>query len=320
MRRRIKRVVLFCSMLILACGFAISLNHRVVLLKLAAPFLPDPGLGPRTDETPETRWFDDYFTVFEIDDQTYAIGETRYHQSNFNYLLIGANRAVLFDSGPGVRDIVPVVRSLTTLPVTTVASHLHYDHIGQYNGFESSAMIDLPALRNRATKAGQLAVLESEHLGYLEDIPTPVLDVGEWWAPGQTVDLGGRHIVVHSTPGHTLDSLVLQDPERAQFFTGDTVYPGELFAFLPHSSLGDYARTTDRLLELVSDTAVLYGAHRVATSGLPTLARTDLLDLRRALHAVESGDAIEEGLFPRTLEVNERLALWMDFPWSRRWK
>ena len=118
---------------------------------------------------------------------------------------------------------------------------------------------------------------------------------------------------------NTVDSLVLQDPEREQFFTGDTYYPAELFAFLPNSSLGDYANTTDRLLAVVTDTAVLYGAHRLDPSGLPTLARADLIDLQQALRRVRNGHAIEEGFFPRRSEVNKRLSLLMDFPWGRRW-
>ena len=53
------------------------------------------------------RWHDDYFTVMAIDPDTFAIGEPRYWQQNFNYLIVGETRAILFDAGPGVRDILP---------------------------------------------------------------------------------------------------------------------------------------------------------------------------------------------------------------------
>ena len=37
-------------------------------------------------------------------------------------------------------------------------------------------------------------------------------------------------------------------------------------------------------------------------------------------YAEGDGRAIEEDFFPRRFEVNERLTLLMDFPWSRRWE
>ena len=42
--------------------------------------------------------------------------------------------AVLFNAGPGVRDIRPVIESITNLPVIFLPSHFHYDHVG--NGIE----------------------------------------------------------------------------------------------------------------------------------------------------------------------------------------
>src|SRR5215831_4771513 len=65
-------------------------------------------------------WNDDYFLLEEIDPTTLAIGEPRYYQGNYSYFIIGRQRAVLFDAGTGTRDIVPVVRSLTTLPITVI--------------------------------------------------------------------------------------------------------------------------------------------------------------------------------------------------------
>jgi glyoxylase-like metal-dependent hydrolase (beta-lactamase superfamily II) len=313
-----RRIALALAALAALASVAFAADHRFVLLRLAAVAMEVPELGPQTDEGLDAIWYDDYFTVFRIDPDTYAIGETRYHQANFNYLILGTSRAVLFDSGPGVRDLVPVIRSLTSLPVTSAASHLHYDHVGQYNDFDTSAMIDLPELRSRAT-AGRLALSDREHLGFFEKFPSPSLEIGEWWAPGQEIDLGGRRLIVHHTPGHTRDSMILEDPEREQFFTGDTYYPGELYLFLPNSSLGDFTRTTNYMLESVSETAVLYGAHRLDPAGLPSLERSDLLRLQEGLLDARNGTALIDGGFPQRFELNDYLALMMDFSWGRDW-
>ncbi len=301
---------------------AFAFDHRSFLLRVAALSLETPHLGATTEEGIEAFWFDDYFTVFRIDHDTYAIGETRYYQSNFNYLILGTSRAVLFDSGPGVRDIGPVVRSLTSLPVTTACSHLHYDHVGHYGAFDSTAMVDLPELRERA-RDGKLALEDGEHLGYVESFPPPTVSIDEWWRPGSEVDLGGRRIVIHHTPGHTSESIVLEDPERGQFFGGDTFYPGELFVFLPNSSLGDYERSTEAILARMSEDAVIFGAHRLDPVGLPELKRQDLLDLQDAFIRVRAGEddgnEEEQEFYPTRFGVNERLSLLMDFAWGRRW-
>jgi len=56
-------------------------------------------------------WFDDYYTVQAIDEKTFAIGEPRYFQKNFNYLIVGESRAIVFDAGTGQRAIDVFSRS-----------------------------------------------------------------------------------------------------------------------------------------------------------------------------------------------------------------
>ena len=54
---------------------------------------------------PEDQWFQ----IQKIDDRTFAIKEVHYWQYNVNYLILGDERAILFDTGPGVYSIRKVV-------------------------------------------------------------------------------------------------------------------------------------------------------------------------------------------------------------------
>lgn len=244
---------------------------------------PKPGAG----ESQGVEWFDDYYAVERIDAKTFAIGEPRYYQGNYSYLILGERRAILFDSGPGIRDIKLVVEELTDLPVTVVASHLHYDHVGNMDRFDRAATLDAPELREQVDEDGVFEFGRYEHLGFVDGIESPIMRVTDWWGPGEDIDLGGRTVRVPRTPGHTPYDMMLYDEEGGQLFTGDLIYSTTLLIFLPGSSRGDYLDSTSKpLRRLPPDTELLTG--HAGYSEIPSVPRLSVSDLSDALaHVLE---------------------------------
>lgn len=291
------------------------LAHGMGLFVGAPEFVEAGALGPAV------RWFDDYYTIEAIDERTFAIGEPRYWQKNFNFLIVGDARALLFDAGPGNRDIRPVVASLTDLPVTFIPSHLHFDHTGNDIAFEHVGVIDLPYLRARASD-GRLTLEFDEHFGAAERIAGPTLEVSEWLRPGSRIDLGSREIVVVHTPGHTKDSVTLIDVAAELAFAGDFLTPGALAAFLPGGGTGDYLRGVESFLQTAPKGARIFGAHPdlfevggPPAAGAPELKIDAVEELRTALLGIREGTLGGTGFYPVIYPVNERLELWANPPW-----
>lgn len=237
--------------------------------------------GPRPPLAPGFAWIDDWYAVAKLDEHSFAIAEPRYDQHNVNYLLAGDTRAVLFDTGPGVRDIRPVVASLTDRPVTAAFSHLHFDHIGGQASFASVASLDHPSIRSRVASDDRFTPTLLQHGA----AGRPTFRITEWWTPDTDVDLGGRVLRVLSVPGHTPESLALYDAESGRLFSGDYLYPGDLFAFVPGSDLAAYRETARRLLALSASRPdlAIYGAHVPASSVWPRQDRRALERLAAAL-------------------------------------
>jgi glyoxylase-like metal-dependent hydrolase (beta-lactamase superfamily II) len=118
---------------------------------------------------------------------------------------------------------------------------------------------------------------------------------------------------------NTLLSISLLDEASGQLFTGDFIYPGPLFAFLPNSSLPDYLRTADELVDLIDPAVTMYGAHRAAPPGTPRQTYQDLQDLQQTLRAIKTGKTSGRGFYPITYEVNDSMSLYAEPGWLQRW-
>ena len=73
------------------------------------------------------------FTVQELLPEVYQI-QDRYHACAS--LIIGREKAVLFDTMNGIGDLKGLVEGLTSTPLIVMNSHGHADHIGGNYQFE----------------------------------------------------------------------------------------------------------------------------------------------------------------------------------------
>ena len=86
---------------------------------------------------------DDWFKVYAVAPGVFAITEPRQYEAVNSFLIVGSERAILFDTGMGIARISDLVRRITTLPVTVLNSHTHFDHVGGNHEFDDVRNLDI---------------------------------------------------------------------------------------------------------------------------------------------------------------------------------
>lgn len=190
------------------------------------------------------------FTLQQAAKDVWAIDE---FGIDLMYLIIGRNKALLFDTGIGIGNIHAVVREMTDKPLIVVNSHHHYDHAGGNGHFDKvyAHKNAIPVLKEQDNAAyrkafflQQEARTEYNHKAslraYMELISPYSLEGIE---EGFTFDLGGRRLEVLFTPGHTKDCICLLDRDNRLLFSADTIVS------TPTLMLAEYSDTMDVYLQ-----------------------------------------------------------------------
>lgn len=219
-----------------------------------------------------------HYTVHPIGHNTYAIEEKNMGAQGLCYLLLGAERALLIDTGFGLAGFEATVRGLTGLPVVVANTHAHVDHIGGNHFFEEiwyhEADKEVFALHTDPDYT--LALLG-------EGLPAPVralmgrltrrlrsIDPSghyQYFGDEHTFQLGGREIEVVPTPGHTPGSVCFLDRGARMLFSGDSVCEWGILLHLAGESCTPqvFLESTERLLGLAGSFDALWPGHH----GLP---------------------------------------------------
>jgi glyoxylase-like metal-dependent hydrolase (beta-lactamase superfamily II) len=229
---------------------------------------------------------DRWFAITRVDDAITHITEPYVHavwRSNIWHVR-GRDADMLVDSGMGIAPLREAIAHLIDKPLIAIATHRHSDHIGSLHQFEtrlghsldakeiaepsglaSVVTADFPKgfaelMASWGTPVGDLLIDAAPHEGYdpasysVRGAPLTRI-VGE----GDVVDLGDRAFEVLHLPGHTPGSIGLWERTTGVLFSGDAIYDGPLFDFLPESSIPDYITTMRRLRDVPVTT--VHGGH-----------------------------------------------------------
>ncbi|MFD7447515.1 MBL fold metallo-hydrolase [Kitasatospora sp. NPDC059827] len=192
----------------------------------------------------------------EYDEHTVILRQNKavHYEASFLFLLFGAERAVLIDTGataePEYFPLRETVDGLITqwlarnprdhYPLLVLHTHPHGDHIAGDGQF---------ADRPDTTLVGA-------------DLPTAWAYFGFDHDPEATarVDLGGGRVLeCLATPGHHPAAVTYYDPWTGFLLTGDTVYPGRLYI----DDWPAFGRSIERLIAFTRERPVTHvlGCH-----------------------------------------------------------
>ena len=200
----------------------------------------------------------DWFTIDEIDRDTYIISEYRHWEETHCYLLKGPEHSLLIDTGLGIGPISEVVTQLTDRPVIAIATHVHWDHIGGHScypnfyahqaeldwlngGFPQSIEVIRKYVADRCDLPKNFAL---DRYTLFQGVPAKVLHGGE------RIDLGGRSVQVLHTPGHSPGHMCFWEEARGDLYTGDLVYKGTLTAWFPSTDPDAYFHSLEKVAAL----------------------------------------------------------------------
>jgi glyoxylase-like metal-dependent hydrolase (beta-lactamase superfamily II) len=198
--------------------------------------------------------------VHAYDQHTYVLRQAKAtdYEAPFIYVMFGNHRAMLLDTG-ATREasVFPLRETVDALVTTWLAdnerdryelvvahTHGHGDHVAADEQFAGRPL-------TRLIRGETGAVRES-------------FGVTDWPAEVVRFDLGGRVLDVTGIPGHHAASIAIFDPWTGFLLTGDTVYPGRLYA----RDIVAFAQSMERLANFAAARPVTHvmGCHIEMTS------------------------------------------------------
>ncbi|MBT5074395.1 MAG: MBL fold metallo-hydrolase [Kordiimonadaceae bacterium] len=240
------------------------MKYKLILL-LAVIFTASCDQAP--DVPSEENWYDvmpraswaeyeqidtgqDWFEVYKLTDNTYAIYEPNQWQEAISYLLLGTERAMLVDTLQGVGDLKAVTDKLTQLPIIVMNTHSHYDHVSSNYQYDTVYGLNMPYTANNAKghthdEIGGSMTPETIWKNLpdtfsFEFYESKAYEIDKFVADGEIIDLGGREIEVIYIPGHSPDSVILVDKQNRMMMTGDTFYPAPIYLYSDTASFQDF--------------------------------------------------------------------------------
>ena len=152
-----------------------------------------------------------WFQVYQVDPGVYAIYEPHQWEEVISYLIVGNDRALLFDTGMGIADIRAVAEQLTRLPIEVMNSHTHPDHIGDNWEFDRILGLDTQYTRDNAGGYSHAAVAGEVAADHFCAPPPAGFDTASYRtrpfhitqivADGSVIGLGSRQLAVLHIPG-----------------------------------------------------------------------------------------------------------------------
>lgn len=264
---------------------------------------------------------DDWFKVVRLPKDVIGIIEDGHVEEVCSFVILGSERAVLFDTGMGISNIFAVVSQLTDLEMIVINSHSHYDHIGDNWRFPAVHVYDDDYAVDKLTVGfPHKELLHSYEPELFTRAVPPGFDPSKYeikptergrilrLQDGDIIDLGNRQLEVLHTPGHSQDSIALLDRGSRALFTGDTfcewllVFLGPETPGFGYSDLKAYEKTMKKLATLIPDLDYLYASHA------PHLADPEILiDAAQALEDINQGKAeyTEQELYGEKLRAYE---------------
>lgn len=234
----------------------------------------DETLRPEFSNFKEIKTSRTWFRTFEVGEKVIAIAEPYNYQEIISYLIIGDEKALLFDTGMGMDSMSVLVKELTDLPVIVLNSHNHYDHIGSNHEFDTVLSIGADYAIERAKNGIPHESMKHEVAddAFCAD-RLPSLDRDKYYSKpfkiselikdGHQIDLGNRIIDVILSPGHMSDAIAVLDEKKGYLWTGDTFYLGPIWLFDEMTDLRAYEKTVSKFAELAPKLNKVFPAHNI---------------------------------------------------------
>jgi len=205
--------------------------------------------------------------VVRIDSDTWRIEDNGVRF----FVLEGAEKAMMIDSGMNTPDAGKIAETLTSKPLELLNTHADRDHTAGNAAFDHFYMN--PAEEENYRAAGGAGTVIPLH-------------------EGQIIELGNRPLEIIEIPGHTPGSVAILDINRRVLFSGDSVQDGNIFMFGRFRNLKEYVPSMKKLLKYTDRFDSIFPSHGSIPVG-PDIIPKLIKDAEQILAGKAEGNPVE---------------------------